>query len=294
MRLLFLGTRCPFSLAVLDTLLGAGVEPCIIAVPGPPGAPTRRLEAPPLIGLPLAGRYAERSITTTAWERGTPVLELGALDTPDTLAALASFEPDVACVACFPRLIPPGLLGVPRHGFLNVHPSLLPAHRGPEPLFWTLRAGDPAGVSVHRMDAGFDTGPIAAQQAVALPDGISGAEAERRCAEAGGRLLAATLRALAKGTLALRPQPPGGSYEPRPSPADFALDTGWPARRAFNFMRGTGEWGLPYPVEAGGERLLLAGALAFDAEGRLPAPYVREGGRIAVQFTPGVLLSLEA
>ncbi|MEZ4833421.1 MAG: formyltransferase family protein [Caldilineaceae bacterium] len=61
------------------------------------------------------------------------------------------------------------------HGFLNLHPSLLPHYRGPDPIFWQLRDGvEPMGVTVHWMDVGVDTGDIAAQAPVALEDGLSG------------------------------------------------------------------------------------------------------------------------
>ncbi|MBT8226984.1 MAG: hypothetical protein HKP61_13325 [Dactylosporangium sp.] len=65
----------------------------------------------------------------------------------------------------FPWWLPPELLRLPRYGVVNLHPSLLPRHRGPIPVHWAIRAGDPTtGVTAHLMNEGFDTGPILAQE----------------------------------------------------------------------------------------------------------------------------------
>jgi methionyl-tRNA formyltransferase len=230
-----------------------------------------------------------RSIAQLAWERGIPVLELGRLAASETLAALVALRPDVACVSCWARRIPPALLRLPPRGFLNLHPSLLPRHRGPVPVFWALREDEPLGVTVHVMDEVFDTGPILGQSPVDAPDDASGPEIDRLCGEAGGRLLVEALAALAEDRAAPCQQPEGGSYESFPHPADFALDVAWPARRAFRFMHGTAEWGEPYPVATGGARLLLQTALGYAAGERLGVPFVREGEIVRVQFVDGVL-----
>jgi methionyl-tRNA formyltransferase len=225
-----------------------------------------------------------------AWERGIAVFAAARLGAPETIAALAALRPDLACVACFPRRIPAALLELPPLGWLNIHPSLLPAYRGPAPLFWALRNGAPTvGVTVHFMDEQLDTGDIAAQAPLVLPDGITGVQADRLCADLGGRLLIETLQRLQAGTLERRPQPPGGSYDGWPTPADWALSADWPARRAFNFMRGTNDWGRPYLVVAGGARLWLESAISYAPQELLGAPYTRAGRELAIQFAPGVL-----
>lgn len=296
-RVLFLGMAGPTSAIVLEALLAAGADVCAVVVGvggaavGPAIAPLR--PAATIALVPIANPFVERSIAGVAWERGLPAFELRRPGDPAALAALAEARPDVACVACFPRRIPAALLALAPRGFLNYHPSLLPAHRGPEPLFWTFQAGEGAGVTIHFMDEGLDTGAIAAQAPLDLPDGVAGARAERLCAELGGRMLAEVLGALAAGTLSPRPQPPGGAYEPSPSAADFRLDTRWSARRAFNFMRGTAEWGQPYPVLAGGAELALAEAIAVEPAATIEQPYVRVGGELRVRFAEGILHAYE-
>lgn len=283
----------PTSAAVLAALLAGGHALAGVVLAAGRFARASRPEPivalpPPPLALHTAG--APASCAQLAWGRGIPLFELRRAGDPHTLAELAALRPDVVCVACFPLRLPPTLLALPPHGCLNMHPSLLPQHRGPEPLFWALRSGAPVtGVTIHHMDEGFDTGAIALQAPITLPDGIGGPEAERRCAALGGVLMAAAVQALAANALPRHPQPAGGSYEGFPQSADWRIDAGWPARRAFNFMRGTAAWGRPYPLAIGASELLLASASGYDAAAVLAAPLVRAGDQVAVQMRPGVL-----
>ena len=143
------------------------------------------------------------------------------------------------------------------------------------------------------MDESFDTGDIAAQAPIDLPDGISRAEADRLCATLGGRLLVEVVQALEQGTLSRRRQPENGSYYPSPTPDDFRIDASWPARRAFNFMRGTQEWRQPYRAEIRGQRLLLESALTYSPDAILGQACVRSGDVVQIQFTPGILEARE-
>ncbi len=136
-------------------------------------------------------------------------------------------------MACFTQRFPAAVLRLPRLGILNIHPSLLPAYRGPLPIFWQLRDGAPTGATVHYMDEGLDTGDIAAQSDVFLPDGLPGPEVERMLMLAGLDLLRKVLAELARGIVRRRPQSPGGSYYSFPTEEDFILSTDGPAWRAF-------------------------------------------------------------
>jgi methionyl-tRNA formyltransferase len=97
--------------------------------------------------------------------------------------ALESYRPDLLIVFGFAWKLPPSLLAIPSLGAINIHVSMLPWYRGPAPLLWAIRNGDPTGgVTVHRMDHDFDTGNILAQQdGIPLPDEISWAS---YCADA--------------------------------------------------------------------------------------------------------------
>lgn len=292
-RILFLGLHGPFSQAPLAALLAAERPVVAVVVPAEAGArePIRRLQPPPSPSqLPLLTPYVEADTTHLAWAHGLPVFAVRDLAAPETVQVLGALQPDVGCVACFPWRLPASLLALPPHGFLNLHPSLLPAYRGPHPLFWTFRDGaQETGVTLHYMNEELDRGDIALQAPLFLPDGISGPEADRSAGEIGGELVVEATSRLAAGTLPRRPQAAGGHYYPAPVVHDFHLDTGWPARRAFNFMRGTAEWGHPYQVETNGRSFHLAQALAYRSRQRLKSAYREAGREIWLQFSPGVL-----
>lgn len=323
LRVVFAGMRGAFSLGALAALLDARVEVRAVLVAAeadeaprmsgtgakgtttdPPGLPAIWPETPrPVRGatLPLLAPHREPSIVTRAWERGIGVLAIARERDPSVRAALAALAPDVVCVACWPRRVPAALLDVPRHGWLNLHPSLLPAHRGPEPLFWTLRAGDAtAGVTVHQMDATLDGGDILAQETVPLPDGIAGAALEGRCAKVGGELLARALAELSAGTAQpRRVDPAAGSYEPMPGPDDFLVTPNRSARWAFNFIRGAAYWGGPIEIVVADQRLVVAEALDYisdaqaataeGADAALARPVRVAGDELWLRCAPGVL-----
>ncbi len=222
-----------------------------------------------------------------------PVTAARQINHPQFLRQVARMNPDLILVSCFPYKFHSNLLDLPRRGCWNLHPSLLPRFRGPAPLFWTFWEGrNDTGVTLHQMDAGLDTGDILKQAPFHLADGVSGPAAERQLAELGGQLILQALADLADDALTSRPQPEGGSYYPLPRPGDFTLDTGWTARRAFNFMRGTAVWGRPYVVEVGAEKLWLDTAVSFQPDQRQNEPVARDGRIVSIQFTPGVLTAL--
>ncbi|MDN3358374.1 formyltransferase family protein [Actinomadura sp. DC4] len=89
--------------------------------------------------------------------------------------ALAGYHADLAVVYGFNWKLPPAVLQLPRFGVINIHSSLLPEYRGPAPVLWAIRNGDPEiGFTIHRMDHDFDTGPILAQRGgIPLDDDIT-------------------------------------------------------------------------------------------------------------------------
>ena len=303
LRLAFFGSDCLYSETVLHALLDSGHQVVAVLLPaaGLPGvgagrpiqmllpedAQVREYDAH---ALTVVSPFVQRSIVHTTWDRGVSLYAVRDLTAQETSGTLHMARVDVACVACFPRRIPADLLHVPRRGFLNVHPSLLPEYRGPAPIFWQLHAGESrTGVTVHWMDAEFDTGPLADQRLAPLPDGISEADATAVMARVGARLLVDVLDHVAWGEIPYRKQPPGGAYQPYPHEQDFTITRDWPARRVYNFMCGTTVWGYPYRLELEGETLLLSDAISWSAHEVLPAPIIRRGDTVVIQFNPGTV-----
>lgn len=269
-RVLFLGMQSDFSHPSLRALLVAGVEICAVVLPTaqnePDGPALRRLEPPTRRRalLPVNQSFLHTSVQQLSWERALPLWEAARLDDPSVAEFFASLQPDLICVACFPRFIPPALLSIPRLGSLNVHPSLLPDNRGPEPLFWTFRLGqEQTGVTIHLMDAELDSGPILAQETLAVPEGISYSELEQQAADLGGKLLVKVVTDLMSGQTRLRPQDENQShYYPFPSNQhgrdDFVIHPAqWDARHVYNFICGVKDWGEPLTLVADTELTLL-------------------------------------
>lgn len=268
-RVIFLGMQSNFSHPSLRALLAAGIEVCAVVVPstnGDPAAPAlRRLAAQGRrrVLLPVNQSSLHTSVQHLAWERNLPLWEVCRMDDPAVRELFSSYQPDVMCVACFSRHIPRAILAIPRLGCLNVHPSLLPDNRGPEPLFWTFRLGcERSGVSIHLMNEGLDTGDIVAQEAIELPEGISYAELEAQTAELGGTLLVEAVKALYCGHAQRVPQNESqGHYYPYPSNQngreDFVIrPEQWDARHVYNFICGVKDWGEPLLLVADAELIL--------------------------------------
>jgi methionyl-tRNA formyltransferase len=245
-RIVFLGMLGALSALPLARLLAAGADIRAVIVPAPTAGMTLR-ELPhvaPLSGIPLLPVQAH--MLDIARERGVPAWTVSDLRHPDSVAQLRALAPELLIVSCFRHILPASWLAVPPHGAWNLHPSLLPRLRGPDPLFWTFHENVQPGVSVHRMSARVDAGPILAQVPLQFPDGISYAEAERIGAHAGAGLFLAALHALEQGTLSAAPQPESNAdHYPLPSRADFIVTEDWNVRHAFNFLRAVAELGAP-------------------------------------------------
>lgn len=180
------------------------------------------------------------AVCSTRWQRTHPKSDLiariaGHLGRPVEVTAnanaepfvrsLRAYEPDVVVMASFDQILAPDALSVPARGWLNIHPSLLPRHRGPEPIYWTIVSGDKeAGISVHLTVARIDAGPILAQRRVAVSrQDTSGTLCKRLVAE-GLDALDETLLAISRGTATgVAPDVSQGSYEPpvRQTPIDW-------------------------------------------------------------------------
>lgn len=280
-RVALFGMRCAFTEPVLDALLAAPVVDLRAVV------------------LPRAAQAMPTDpVSSLASRHAIPVLDIDSragLDSPAFRAALESIAPaiDLVVVACFPWRLPASLLSLPAHGCVNVHPSLLPDGRGPEPVFWAFRRGlAKTGVTLHLMDAEFDTGPIIAQRRHAIPADATIDSLELDLARLGARLLIDTLPALPAGSAIATPQDDGaGRPAPFPTPGDLVVPTLWSASRAARFIRAVAPTHGPLTilVQATGQRLAVGEVIGADDAASLPEPVRRAGPLAHVRFTPGVL-----
>jgi methionyl-tRNA formyltransferase len=298
--ILFFGLSGALSALPFRALLDAGYDMRALVLPftaGLPELPTHRtstttagISAPRGRPVPLAAP-PQRNARQLAEERGIPVLRVATLRRPDALAALAAFAPDLICVSCFSLRLPPEVLRLPRLGCVNLHPSLLPDNRGPDPLFWTFQRGDAAtGVTVHLMDEGFDTGPILAQERVEVPAGVTEAQLERALATLGGALLTRTVDMLAGGTAHPMPQDDSAAtYHPLPAPDDYTIHASWPALRAYRFARGIAGRSEPITIAAPGACFRLLAPLGYDEAATQETPWRLDAdGILSLHCAPGI------
>jgi methionyl-tRNA formyltransferase len=281
MRVTFLGMPCAGSAPVLAALLGAtggasaGIEVASVALAAPGG---------------LAG---ESPVERTATAAGARLPMVAARSVAEAAARIAADAPDAVVAACFPWRLPAGVLARspgPRLGFLNVHPSLLPRGRGPEPVFWTLRRGErETGATVHLMDEGLDTGPILAQASIPVPDDPRAPELERDLMALGGRLLVEALPKLAAGALRPVPQPAdGATHAPLSSPADWLLPTTLPAAWAWRFANAVAPLAGPLAAQGPFGTLPVRAAVAHDPLARPALALAHHAdGTTTIRFSPG-------
>ncbi len=146
-------------------------------------------------------------VKLTALDAGIPVFQPEKLRRPEAVDQLRQWDAELYVVAAFGQILPQAVLDVPRFGSINVHASLLPRWRGAAPIQAAIRAGDAeTGITIMKMDAGLDTGPILSQRAIPIADDETGQSLHDKLAELGGELLIDTLPGYLNGSIQPIPQ----------------------------------------------------------------------------------------
>ncbi|MBA3470164.1 MAG: methionyl-tRNA formyltransferase [Herpetosiphonaceae bacterium] len=217
MRILYLGTP-DIAVAPLEQLHALGHTIVgVVTQPDRPAGRKRVLTAPP--------------VKLAAERLGLPVFQPETLKDAAAVDDLRSLAPDVGVVAAYGEILRRNVLEIPPLGYLNIHPSLLPLYRGPAPVTGAIMAGDSlVGVSIIRLTAKMDAGPILAQATLRLDPAARAGELTAELMRQGGALLAEALAPYAAGELAPREQDHGAAtYTQLLSKADGTIDWGHPA-----------------------------------------------------------------
>jgi methionyl-tRNA formyltransferase len=244
----------------VDALRRLAAHPAIqvVGVVTAPARPAGRRQEP-----------APTAIETVARGLDIPtILTPGRLRAPDATAAVLALEPDLLVLTDYGQLVPSALLGV-RDGALNLHPSLLPRHRGATPIPAAILAGDTeTGVTLMRMDEGLDTGPIVAQEGLALEGSEIAPELEERLATLAADLLDANLGAWIRGELAPRPQSEEGATLTRPlRREDGRLDPSRPAVELERQVRAFQPWPGSFVDTDAGRLIVLTSSTGTASDG---------------------------
>jgi methionyl-tRNA formyltransferase len=212
MRLGFAGTP-QFAIPALEALTRS--EHRVVAVFTQPDRPAGR------------GQTVHVSpIKQRALELGIDVYQPLSFKTPDVEAGLRALNLDALVVVAYGLMLPAAVLAVPRLGCFNIHASLLPRWRGAAPIQRALLAGDTTtGITIMRMDAGLDTGPILAQRELPIGDRETAGTLHDRLGSVGGQLMADSLRALVEHGVREQPQPQTGvTYAEKIHKAEALID----------------------------------------------------------------------
>jgi methionyl-tRNA formyltransferase len=223
-------------------------------------------------------------VAVLAEEAGVPVLAPVRPREPDFLAALAALEPDCCPVVAYGALVPRAALDIPRHGWVNLHFSLLPAWRGAAPVQAALLHGDEVtGASTFQIEEGLDTGPVYGVVTEAVRPRDTAGGLLDRLSRSGAELLVRTVDGIEDGTVVAVPQRADGvSMAPKVTVEDAAVDWSAPAIRVDRQVRACtpapGAW-----TTYGPDRLKLGPVLPVpDGPALAPAELLVEKRRVLV------------
>jgi methionyl-tRNA formyltransferase len=211
LRLGFAGTP-EFAVPALGVLAQAQRICAVFTQPDRPAGRGQSLHASP--------------VKTLATLLGLPVHQPASFKSPETLEILRSLELDALVVVAYGLILPPAALQCPKLGCINIHASLLPRWRGAAPIQRAVLAGDlNTGVTIMRMDAGLDTGPMLAAREIAIGADDTAKTLHDRLARLGAELIGETLNVLRQGRVRELPQPSEGvTYAEKITKAEALID----------------------------------------------------------------------
>ena len=261
MRVVFMGTP-EFAVPCLEHLMYNHYQ--VVAVYTQPDQPAGRGRS--LVSSPVKGTAVALNLT---------IVQPVSLKSPETVAQLNSFNPDVIVVAAFGQILPQSVLDIPRYGCLNVHPSLLPRFRGASPVAAAILAGDEfTGVSIMLMDKGLDTGPVLARaQAPISPRDTTGSLTSK-LSQVAARLLPDVLLHWSRRELVPQAQNESEATFSNPIPKEEGwIDWHLPAIELWRRVRAFNPWPGCYTLWRG-RRLKIIEAVPLLGEATVEAGQV--------------------
>lgn len=276
MRVVFAGTP-EVALPSLERLAASRHE--LVGVISRPDAPAGRSKRP--VPSPVA-----------AWAQahGIPLLRPDRPRGDEFVAALEALAPDCCPVVAYGALIPAPVLAVPRHGWVNVHFSLLPAYRGAAPVQRAILAGEPStGITLFDLVPALDAGPVYRRETFPLGNEETSGDVLERLAVRGAELLGEVLDALADGTAIAEPQPEDGvSLAPKLTVAEARLAWGDAAIALDRRIRACNPSPMAWTT-LDGERFRVPAARPAPDRGLAPGEFLAERRGVLVGTGEGSL-----
>lgn len=276
MRLLFCGTPS-FAVPTLQHLL-ARSEFNVLGVISQPDRPRGR-----------GHQLSVSPVKDVALTAHLPVHQPEKIRSPEVQQLLEKLVPDVIVIIAYGQIIPGRLLAIPKHGWINLHASLLPKYRGAAPIHWAIANGETrTGLTTMRIDAGMDTGDILLHREIEIGPHDTSPELARRMSEAGAPLVEETLLGLEAGTIVPKPQNHAeATIAPVLKKEDGRIDWNSSAQEIHNRMRGFAPWPGAYTTFRGQTCHLWAEPAPKEAA--LPAEVLANPSFAALRSVPGTL-----
>ncbi len=229
---------------------------------------------------------APTPIREAAVHLGLPLLTPENINLPESHREIAAFTPDYLLLIDYGVRLQPETIALPRKQAINLHPSLLPAYRGPAPIAWTLIHGEPVtGVTIQLIAEKIDCGAILAQDTTFVRDHETRPELSARLSRIGAELVEITLEGLENGVLVPRPQDESrASRAPKLKKEDGLIDWCLPAGYIFNRIRGLTPWPGTYTFHRGKRIRILKAEPCRETPLLTPPPgtLILENGRLEV------------
>jgi methionyl-tRNA formyltransferase len=275
LRVAFAGTP-EFALPALATLASASHQ--LVGVLTQPDRPSGR-----------GRRTSPGPVKLAAQSYGLPVAQPSSLRTEEGLAPLRAWRPEVLVVAAYGLILPPAVLELPRFGCINIHASLLPRWRGAAPIARAILAGDSqTGVTILKMDAGLDTGPILLQRPVPIDRSTTTGRLQETLGTVGAGALIEALEQIAHGTAQPRPQPAEGvAYAAKVEKAEAVIDWASSALDIERRVRAFDPWPVAETRWAGEPLRILAAHELANAPGAAAAGTIIAARRGAIVVACG-------
>lgn len=266
MSVVFFGTP-EFAVPALNALIKSGESiSLIVTQPDKVKGRGHKLTPPP--------------VKVAALDAGIRVMQPVTLKDSAFVGELTAIKPEFIVVVAYGKILPKSILGLPAHGCINIHASLLPKYRGAAPIQWAIVNGEKrTGVTTMLIDEGLDTGPVLLQQGIDITDEDTADSLGKMLSETGASLLIETIKGMRDGSVKPMPQQGGSSYAPVIKKEDGLIDWSKSAHELFNFVRGMQPWPCAYchindeavkilkaaPVEGKGEK----GVIVKASDGKL-------------------------
>jgi methionyl-tRNA formyltransferase len=218
------------------------------------------------------------AVKTLALARGLSILQPGSLKSPEVVDRIAAAQADAMVVAAYGLIVPEQVLALPRLGCINIHASLLPRWRGAAPIQRAIMAGDrETGVSIMRMDAGLDTGPVFLQERVPILASDTAGSLHDRLADLGAALIVKVLAQLDRDAITALPQPAEGvTYAQKIPKSEAVIDWRLEAIQIDRLIRALNPEPGAYTLLRG-ERLKLWRAALLDRAEGAPGEIIQVG-----------------